>query len=131
MPKIPSSYPPTSFQVMWIISKLKFLHFKTYKLMYTASFYLTFYLSLFFKLKAFNLALHPPLFLFRLKTFTVKGFNKFLGSIFSWWLIIVFDFKILNRRVCAWNGCLKNNTGKLIFLVFFFFFVFLEFTVFY
>ena len=39
--------------------------------MYTTSFYLTLYLSLFFRLKTFNLALHPPLFFFRLKTFTV------------------------------------------------------------
>ena len=44
------------------------------------SFYLTFYLSFFFKLKTFNLALHPPFFFFRLKTFTVKGSNKFSSS---------------------------------------------------
>ena len=90
--------------------------------MYTTSFYLTFCLSLFFRLKAFNFDLHPPLFFFRLKTFTVKVFNKFLGSIFSRWLIIMVDLKILNRRVCAWNGFLKNNTGKVIFVVFFNFF---------
>ena len=40
--------------------------------MYTTSFYLTLYLSLFFRLKTFNLALHPPLFFFRLKTFSVS-----------------------------------------------------------
>ena len=73
----------------------------THKLTYTASLYLTFYLSLFFRLKAFNLALHPPLFFFRLKTFTVRDSYNFLGSIFSQWLIIPVDFEILNRRVCG------------------------------
>ena len=40
----------------------------------------SFYLSFFFKLKTFNLALHPPFFFFRLKTFTIKGSNKFSSS---------------------------------------------------
>ena len=40
----------------------------------------SFYLSFFFKLKTFNLALHPPFFFFRLKTFTIKGSNKFSNS---------------------------------------------------
>ena len=70
---------------------------------------------------SFTLKLHyiNLLIVFGLKTFTVKGFNKFLGSIFSQWLMIVVDFKILDRRVCAWNGCLKTNFCSVLFIYFF------------
>ena len=52
----------------------------------------SFYLSFLFKLKTFSLALHPPFFFFRLKTFIVRASNKFSGSIFCKLLFVFFSF---------------------------------------
>ena len=52
----------------------------------------TFYLSFFFRLKTFSLALHPSFFFFKLKTFIVRSSNKFSGSIFWKFLFVFFSF---------------------------------------